>query len=191
MSLKVTRVLLIIGALAWASLPWLGLPVFAAAWLVLALGTWRRHRAARAVFEGDRASLEALLAPATLAWAADNALFYVWPQTAARWAKLWQLTILLAALLAPWFLLRALFLGEWRDLTLLVGLGALFISAGSARLSLTGEKVNHEEFREHQKAHGDVSSVLAMRAVIGKWPPLPEPDVEGAAGAAPQGSSNQ
>jgi hypothetical protein len=178
MSVQVTQRLLIVGALVWALLPWWGAPCFLGAWLVLLVATRRRQRDARAAFDLGGDALRSQLSPEAFAWARRHALYFTWPQTAARWAHLWQLTVLVAVLLAPWFLLRALFLSERGDLWLLAPLAGLFVAAGLARLSLTGEKVNHAQYGRHKPAHEEAASVLAMRRVVGTWPPAPAPDVE-------------
>lgn len=191
MKLKWTVRCLLIGALCWALLPWWGGWVFAVALAVLVVGTLKRRAEARRVMEEALPALEAQLTAPARDWARHNALLYVWPKTATAWAQAWQLNVLFAVLLAPWFLLRWLFLGESRDVWLLVPLVAVFVVAALVRLRLTPEKVNHEQFKKHKPSHDEVSAVLGMRTVVGRWPPKPspEPDVEPSTLSTHQGGS--
>jgi hypothetical protein len=176
-SLKTVQKLLVVSALLWALLPKWGGFAYAAAWGVLALGTRSRIRAAREVFDAHRGELAKSLSDESLAWVRRFPFFYVWRDSAKEWGTTWRMTGILALFLAPWFLLRALLLGETWEFALLVPLLVLLVVGvrTALHLEVTGllEEPRYEPYRSH---HEEAFRYLSMRTLAGKWPPVASPD---------------
>ncbi|MEW5741746.1 MAG: hypothetical protein AB1938_22695 [Myxococcota bacterium] len=177
MSLKTLQKLLVVSALLWALLPTWGSLAYASAWVVLAVGTRSRVQAARAVIDGSREELGKGLSEETLAWIRRFPFLYTWKDAAKEWGTTWRMAGLLALFLAPWFLIRALFLRETWEFALLAPLAVLLLVGGriSLRLEVT-ELLKEKKYEPFRPQHEEAVRYLSMRTLAGKWPPVPSPD---------------
>lgn len=177
MSLKTLQKLLVLSALAWALLPTWGGLVYASSFVVLAVGTSSRIRAARAVLDQQQETLTKGLSAETLAWVRRFPFFYVWKDTAKQWGTTWRMSGILAIFLAPWFAIRALFLRETWEFSLLVPLLVLLVVGVRIALRLeVAELVTDAKWSEFAPRHEDAMRYLGLRAAAGLWPPVPSPD---------------
>lgn len=177
MSLKTLQKLLVLSALAWALLPTWGGLVYASSFVVLAVGTASRIRAARAVIEQHQDTLAKGLSAETLDWMRRFPFVYVWKDSAKHWGTTWRMSGILAIFLAPWFAIRALFLKETWEFSLLLPLVVLlFVGVRVAlRIEVT-ELLNDAKWRAFAPRHEDALRYLGMRAAAGLWPPVASPD---------------
>lgn len=177
MSFTATQRLLVVAALVWALLPDWGGPVFAVAWVALWAGTHRRAQRARAVFDAHAAQALKALDAETLAFVRAHAFAYLWREAAVAWGVTWRVSSLIAMLLAPWFVIRAVMTQAWWELGLLVPLAVVFLMGGRYGLELQlDEWVEDDRYRQHKQRHGTVKTLLALKAAAGHWPPEPSPD---------------
>lgn len=177
MSLKTIQKLLVLSALAWALLPTWGGLVYASSFVVLVVGTASRIRAARAVIEQHQEALAKTLSRETLDWVRRFPFVYVWKEDAKRWGTTWRMSGMLALFLAPWFAIRALFLGETWEFSLLVLLAVLLVVGVRVALRIeVAELLEEEKWRAFRPRHEDALRFLGLRAAAGLWPPVPSPD---------------
>ncbi len=176
MSLKATQYLLVLCFVAFAVMPVWGGLAYAAAWVALAVGTVARVRKARAVLDAHFAEL-GTLPPEALAWARRSPLAYVWPDAATAWGTTWQMTGLLALLLAPCVVGHALLFQRWWLLVLLPVLAAQLLLGGwlSTRLKV-GERMNDGGAKGDRALHDALTTKVALKSAVGLWPPEPSPD---------------
>lgn len=177
MSLKTLQKLLVLSALAWALIPTWGGLVYASSWVVLAVGTASRIRAARAILDEHQETLAKGLSAETLEWVRRFPFVYVWKDSAKQWGTTWRMSGILAIFLAPWFAIRALFLRETWEFALLAPLLVLLVVGVriALRLELT-ELIASEKWRPFVPRHEDALRYLGMRAAAGQWPPVHSPD---------------
>lgn len=176
MSLKATQYLLVLCAFAFSLTPVWGGMAYAAAWVALAVGTASRVRRARRLLAANFEKLGPL-PPEAQAWARRFALAYVWPESAKGWGTTWQMTGLLALLLAPFVAGHALLFQAWSLLWILVPLAAsLFVGGWMAlRLKVT-ERMNDEAPKGDKALHDALATKVALKSAVGLWPPEPSPD---------------
>lgn len=177
MSLKTIQRLLVISALVWALLPTWGGLVYASSWVLLAVATASRIRAARALIDQHREALAKGLSAEALEWIRRFPLVYVWKNTAKEWGTTWRMTGMLSLFLAPWFIIRALFLREtWEFALLLPLLILLFVGVRVAlRIELT-ELLADAKWKPFVPLSEDAVRYLGLRRGAGLWPPAPSPD---------------
>jgi hypothetical protein len=176
-SLKTLQKLLVLSALAWALLPTWGGLVYASSFVVLAVGTASRVRAARAILDEHRETLAKGLSAETLEWMRRFPFVYVWRDSAKQWGTTWRMSGILAIFLAPWFAIRALFLRETWELALLAPLLVLLVVGVriALRLELT-ELLTDAKWRAFGPRHEEAVRYLGLRAAAGLWPPVRSPD---------------
>lgn len=176
MSLKATQYLLVLCAFAFMLTPVWGGLAYAAAWVALAVGTTVRVRRARRVLNEHYAKLGPL-PPEAAAWARRFALAYLWPESAKGWGTTWQMTGLLALLLAPFVAGHALLFQAWGLLWLLLPLAASVLVGGSMALRLkVTERMNDETPKGDKALHDALATKVALKSAVGLWPPEPSPD---------------
>lgn len=175
LSLSAVQRLLVLSALAWVVLPIWGGFAFAASWLLLAFGSRNRTRRARALLDANLEPLK-LLPEDGLALARRFPLAYVWPNSAQAWGTTWQMTALLALLLAVVFAVWALLTWTaWYLLLILPLLVVLGVGVTQSRALKIAERVQ-DDLKEHRVLHGTVMSLLRLKMAAGQWPPEPSPD---------------
>lgn len=175
LSLTVVQRLLVISALAWALLPTWGGFAFAASWLLLIIATRSRTRRARQLLETHSDKLSSL-PPEGLALARRFPLAYVWPGSAEAWGTTWQMTGLIAALLAGVFAIRALITWDPWHLMLLPALAVQLIAGGGmARQLKVNERVK-DDLKALRLSHDTTVALLRLKTTAGQWPPEPSPD---------------
>lgn len=177
-SLITIQRLFVISAVVWAITPRWGGFAFAACWVLLALGSTRRTREARAVLDGAASTVLGTLPPEALAHARRYPLAYVWPTSAEGWGTTWQLGALLSLLLgfvfAAWALLT---LTGWYLLLLLPLVAGLVTGGAMARRIKIAERVK-EDLTGLRVTHETLSTLLSLKKTMGQWPPVPSPDPE-------------
>ncbi len=174
-SLIVVQRLLVISALAWALVPTWGGFAFAASWLLLVFATRSRVRHARQLLEMNLEKVSTLT-PEGLALTRRFPLAYVWPASADAWGTTWQMTGLIAALLAGVFAIRALMMGDPWHLVLLIPLVVqLLAGGGMARRLKVAERVR-EDLKDLRATHDTTVALLRLKTAAGHWPPEPSPD---------------
>lgn len=177
LSLTVVQRLLVLSALAWAIFPVWGGFAFGASWLLMVFATRARMRRARQLLEANVDKL-GTLTPEGLALARRFPLGYVWPTSAAQWGTTWQMTGLLAVILAATFLVRALVTTTPSYLWLLLPLAVqLLAGGGMARKLKVGERVR-EDLKDQRMTHDTTVALLRFKGTAGQWPPEPCPDPE-------------
>ncbi len=176
MPLSTLQKLLVGSAFIWGFFPMWGLPVFAAAWVLLAVGTAKRRREALAALEPQVEGLRTHLRGETVDWVRKQAFFYLWPETSKQWGTTWRMSGLLSMILAGVFAARAIVLREYADFGLLLPLLAVFVAAATVSLGLMGEGVNSSDWEKHKPEHLEAMGVLGLRRTVGQWPPVPSPD---------------
>jgi hypothetical protein len=165
--LSTIQKLLVGSALLWAVFPVWGLPAFAAAWVVLAVGTVKRRRQALVSLEPQVEELSRHLRTETIDWVRKQAFFYLWPETSKEWGTTWRLSGFLSMILAGVFVARAIFFREFGNLGLLLPLLLVFVAAAWVSLGLMGEGVNSSEWEKHKPEHLEAMGVLGLRKTVG------------------------
>jgi hypothetical protein len=177
-SLSVVQQLLVLTALAWAIVPTWGGLAFAATWSLMFLGTRVRSRRARKLL-ADHLDTLTTLPPESKSLMKRFPLYYVWPTTAVGWGTTWQLTGLLALILAATFVVRALLWWDAVYLLLLLPLTAQLLAGGGMARHLKPNERVREDLKELRATHDTTMTVLHLKRLVGQWPPEPAPDPEG------------
>ncbi|MBL8909081.1 MAG: hypothetical protein JNM17_00120 [Archangium sp.] len=174
-SLSTVQRLLVISAFAWAIVPrWCGF-AFAAAWIVLAIGSAQRTSRAKKLIAANPDAL-GKFPDETRAHLQKYALGYVWPEVADKWGTTWQLAGLLCVILALVFAGWALFTFSLWPLLLIIPLVAGVITGGSmARRLKIAERVK-EDLKELKATHDAIVLVVKLKTGAGQWPPEPPPE---------------
>jgi hypothetical protein len=176
-SLKTLQKLIVVSSLVWALLPTWGGLLFASSWVVLAVATVSRVRAARAIIDAHRDDLAKGLSEDALAWVRRVPFVYVWRDAAKEWGTTWRMTGILTIFLMPWFAIRALVFHERWELALLAPLLVLLVVGVRVALRLeVQELVKEARWQAFAAHHEDASRYLMLRSTLGKWPPVPSPD---------------
>lgn len=174
-SLNTVQRLLVLSAVAWAIVPrWCGF-AFAAAWVVLAIGSRQRASAARKLIAANPDAL-GKFPDETRAHLDKYALSYVWPELADKWGITWQLAGLLCVILSFVFGAWALFTFSLWPLLFLVPLAVGVYGGGAmARRIKIAERVK-EDLKALKGTHDALILVVRMKTGAGQWPPAPPPE---------------
>lgn len=166
-----------VSALVWALIPTWGGLFYASSWVVLAVATASRVRAARAIVDAHREELTKGLSDDTLKWVRRVPFVYVWRDAAKEWGTTWRMTGILALFLVPWFAVRALLFRESWELWLIGPLLILLVVGVRVALRLeVQELIKEERWKANAPHHEDAARYLMLRSTLGKWPPVPSPD---------------
>ena len=176
-SLSVVQQLLVLTALAWSIFPTWGGLAFGAAWSLLFIATRVRTQRARTLL-GNHIDSLTTLPPESKSLMRRFPLHYVWPTSAEGWGTTWQLTGLLAVILAAAFVLRSLLSWDPVYLLLLIPLTVQLLAGGGMARHLKPNERVREDLKDLRITHETTTTVLRLKRTLGQWPPEPAPDPE-------------
>lgn len=174
-ALTTVQRLLVVSALGWAIFPTWGAAAFIASWVLLAVGSRQRARAARAVLVAHPDAIGSLRDDSKVLLE-QNALAYVWPKVAEKWGTTWQMAGLLCILLGGTFLVwAALTLTLWYLAYLVPLVAGLVVGTAVGHRIKIYERVR-EDLTEAKGAHDPIAIMVNLKTATGKWPPQPPPE---------------
>jgi hypothetical protein len=169
-SLKAAQRLILLSGVLWAVLPSWGVPIFAAAVVLVMLQIVQRTRQARRFVVERRDELGRVLAAPALAQLEAAPLHYVWPDESRAYVATLRMATLVLLILVPVFAVRALLLDR-ADGWALVPVAIFFLSAGRLAARLDVDGASKDEATE--ALHKQVMAVVTMKALAGQWAPPP------------------